>query len=210
MLYDRFEEIMRNDLEIKIKVMRAGMKKVTTKRAWDKHNEEKENKSKDDQTGEEGIDDGPGKRGDRWEMDWEDILQEEERRRSRENEEGEEEEEFMVFGGLDDEEAEVVRQPARADGTLEGKEDDEESVAQEEEAGWERMSVAQGAWHWKRNMMKRIAREKLEKAAARRLAKRWEAFTKGVIEVHKTEEEGDAGKQRQTRPRSDEEEEFLE
>ena len=86
---------------------------------------------------------------------------------------------------------------------------------QEEEAGWERMSVAQGAWHWERNMMRRIAREKLERAAARRLAKRWEAFAKGplpkgVIEVHKTEKEREGGQQGQTRPRSEEEEEFRE
>ena len=40
MLYDRFEGIMRNDPEIKVTVMRAGMQNVTTRRAWDKYNEE--------------------------------------------------------------------------------------------------------------------------------------------------------------------------
>ena len=31
MLYDRFEDIMRNDLEIKISIIRAGMQKITNK-----------------------------------------------------------------------------------------------------------------------------------------------------------------------------------
>ena len=97
--------------------------------------EEIDNGARKDQLEEKGIEDGPGKRGDRWEMDWEDILQEEEKRRARENEEGEEEDEYMVFGGLDDEEAEVVRHPSRTESALDGKDEDEVSVTQEEEIG---------------------------------------------------------------------------
>ena len=215
MQLDRFEEIMKEDLQIKIKVIRVGMKKITSERAWEEHMEEKDRRAKEDQAGDEGIEDGPGKRGDRWEMDWEDILQEEENRRGREEEDGDEEEEFLVFGGLDEEEAEVVEQAAKGNGAEGDKEDDDESVAQEEEACWERNSVAQGAWHWERNMMKRIAKEKLERAAALRQAKRKDAFTKGplpkgVIEVHKAEEEGSGSQHEQARPRTEEEEEFLE
>jgi hypothetical protein len=204
---------MRNDLAIKVRIIRARMNKITTARAWERHKEESENGARKDQLGDNGIEDGPGKRGERWEMDWEDILQEEEQRRAKENGEEEEEEEYMVFGGLDEEEAEVVHQASRQVCVREGKEDDEVSITQEDESGWERMSVAQGKGHWESNMMKRIVRERREKAAARRMVKRSEAFTrgplpKGVVEVQERREEEEEGPAAQDGPRTEEEEEF--